>query len=423
MKLQGDRGVYVSDAEIAKELELDMDEVRGHLDIIGDQGRAHVICDSSGHGAFLRPGQRQAVKEAQMAAPASGGQEPDPTKVFVVHGRNQAARDALFVFLRAIHLHPMEWSELVAETHAASPYTGEVLHAGFQRARAIVVALTPDDVACLREPFRNPDDGPDENTLTPQPRPNVLIEAGMALGHDASRTVLVQFGKVREVSDLAGRNVIRMADTPEKRKQLAQRLGTAGCAVDMGGDDWMRAGDFGAALALCSGPSGSAPSAVSAGAERQPRESSEGAGRLSRGRPQEPQSDALMKKLASQFSEFVRRFKIQWTTEKESAEFIDGDLKRIIKDARARTTDFAARLPGVLPEPSPDADNLLREALTILRKLEMLPFPGIRTAQEQQVWRPGADVIARLERVDSIIKAQLHEDGNSAHKGAGGGAT
>ena len=37
-------------------------------------------------------------------------------KVFVVHGRNLAARDALFEFLRAVDLHPVEWSEAVQLT-------------------------------------------------------------------------------------------------------------------------------------------------------------------------------------------------------------------------------------------------------------------------------------------------------------------
>ena len=34
-------------------------------------------------------------------------------KVFVVHGRNTVARDGMFDFLRAIGLHPIDWSEAV----------------------------------------------------------------------------------------------------------------------------------------------------------------------------------------------------------------------------------------------------------------------------------------------------------------------
>jgi predicted nucleotide-binding protein len=44
------------------------------------------------------------------------GSHPDPTKVFVVHGRNEKARIAMFAFLRAIGLQPIEWSEAVSLT-------------------------------------------------------------------------------------------------------------------------------------------------------------------------------------------------------------------------------------------------------------------------------------------------------------------
>jgi CAP12/Pycsar effector protein, TIR domain len=37
-------------------------------------------------------------------------------RVFVVHGRNSAVRSAMFAFLRAIGLHPIEWSEAVKMT-------------------------------------------------------------------------------------------------------------------------------------------------------------------------------------------------------------------------------------------------------------------------------------------------------------------
>ena len=72
---------------------------------------------------------------------------------FVVHGRNEAARKAMFEFLIALDLHPLEWSESVTDTGKASPYIGEILDAAFSRAHAIVVLFTPDDEARLREPF------------------------------------------------------------------------------------------------------------------------------------------------------------------------------------------------------------------------------------------------------------------------------
>lgn len=62
---------------------------------------------------------------------------PDPRRVFVVHGRNLAARDAMFSFLRAVGLQPIEWSQAVAMTGEASPYVGTILDAAFGAAQAI----------------------------------------------------------------------------------------------------------------------------------------------------------------------------------------------------------------------------------------------------------------------------------------------
>ena len=76
-------------------------------------------------------------------------------EVFIVHGRNEAAREAMFEFLRALDLHPLEWSESITDTGKASPYIGEILDAAFSRAHAIVVLFTPDDEARLKEPFQS----------------------------------------------------------------------------------------------------------------------------------------------------------------------------------------------------------------------------------------------------------------------------
>jgi len=62
-------------------------------------------------------------------------------KVFVVHGRNEAARRAVLRFLRSIDLNPIEWSEAVQLTGKSAPYIGEVLDAAFGAAQAILVLL------------------------------------------------------------------------------------------------------------------------------------------------------------------------------------------------------------------------------------------------------------------------------------------
>lgn len=167
----------------------------------------------------------------------------DTRLVFVVHGRNEDLRRAVFEFLRSINLAPMEWTRAVELTGVGSPYIGQVLDAAFHNARAVVVLLTPDEIAYLQPRYGNGQH--DVETLpAPQARPNVLFEAGMALGRDASRTVLVEVGEVRPFSDVAGRHAVRLSNSVPSRQALAQRLRTAGCDVDLRGTDWHTVGDF-----------------------------------------------------------------------------------------------------------------------------------------------------------------------------------
>lgn len=180
----------------------------------------------------------------QVRAATEFMEQPDPRRVFVVHGRNQAARSAVSAFLRSIDLQPIEWSEAVRNTGEAAPFVGQVIEAGFSAAQAVVVILTGDDLAQLRPELLERDDPPHEREATPQARPNVLFEAGYAFAKHPSRTIILEFGRLRPFSDVQGRHVIRMNGTGEKRQELADRLATAGCSVSLRGTDWLSAGDF-----------------------------------------------------------------------------------------------------------------------------------------------------------------------------------
>jgi len=164
--------------------------------------------------------------------------------VMVVHGRNIPVRDALYEFLRALGLNPIEFSHGVKATKKGSPVIKEVLDAMFAKAAAVVVLLTPDDEARLRKEFRKSSDPSFERKLTGQARPNVLFEAGRAFGSHPDSTILVQVGKHRQLSDLSGVHFVYLSDDPASRNDLASRLETAGCAVDRAGTDWLKAGRF-----------------------------------------------------------------------------------------------------------------------------------------------------------------------------------
>ena len=204
----------------------------------------------------LAPGVAQSLApgldDPEVASSPASAQRPpaDTREVFVVHGRNDAARDAMFQFLRALALDPLEWSEARRRTGKPSPYIGDILDVAFRDAPAILVLFTPDDEARLREPLRKDDEPPHEVELRGQARPNVLFEAGMAMGRDPDRTVLVELGRLREFSDIAGRHVLRLDNSSEKRHDLAQRLESAGCPARTTGRDWYSVGDFEGALAL-----------------------------------------------------------------------------------------------------------------------------------------------------------------------------
>src|SRR4029077_6609760 len=136
---------------------------------------------------------------------------------------------------------PIEWNSALAMSQKAAPFVADILDAAFAKARAIVVLLTPDDLAQVRPDLLMPADKPYERTLTGQARPNVLFEAGMAFVTHADQTVLVQLGSLREFSDVAGRHVVHMNNTFEKRQELATKLRNAGCDVDTTGTDWVSA--------------------------------------------------------------------------------------------------------------------------------------------------------------------------------------
>jgi predicted nucleotide-binding protein len=170
---------------------------------------------------------------------------PDPSKVFVVHGRNEEARTALFRFLRSVGLQPIEWTEAISLTGEASPYLGHVLDQGFETAQAIVVLITGDDLARLRSDLLRPDDPTHERSLTPQARANVLFEAGLAFGRNPERTILVELGVNRPFSDVAGRHILRLSNRVEDRQALIARLQAAGCILTASSrTDWLREGDF-----------------------------------------------------------------------------------------------------------------------------------------------------------------------------------
>jgi predicted nucleotide-binding protein len=165
--------------------------------------------------------------------------------VFVVHGRNLKARDAMYAFLRSLGLDPINLPETMVQSGQVTPYIGEVLDYAFSIAQAVVVLMTPDDLGCLRKPFRKNVDPKHDTELTPQARLNVIFEAGMAMGKKSrKRTILVEMGRLRQLSDLEGLFVVRITNDVGRRSDLIIRLRNSGCLVNITNNNWQREGDF-----------------------------------------------------------------------------------------------------------------------------------------------------------------------------------
>lgn len=204
---------------------------------------------SAGQSAASVVGPVQTSPAPRRRPTAATPRQPSRKKgrdVMVVHGRDEEMKDAMFAFLKALDLRPLEWTSGIRETGSANPSVQQIVDALFGKADAVVVLLTPDDEARVRPEFQEPNDPPWEKKMTGQARPNVLFEAGMAMGLHPDRTVLAQIGHVRPFSDIGGSFITHMNNTVAKRKELAIKL-SAACAVDMDGEDWRtpaKGGDF-----------------------------------------------------------------------------------------------------------------------------------------------------------------------------------
>jgi len=199
------------------------------------------------------------MQQASASASASARQRPylpetdseqrqamtgDRRNVFLVHGRDNAARTDMVALLRALDLRVVSWRDAAARAGGGTPYTGDVVRAGMDLAAAVVVLLTPDDVGYVRPEFRQERDGPDDLRPTGQARLNVIFEAGMAMARDRDKVVIVEVGATRALSDTAGLNVVRLDDGIEARRDLAGRLRAAHLDVDTDREEWRTVGTF-----------------------------------------------------------------------------------------------------------------------------------------------------------------------------------
>ena len=215
---------------------------------IADQMARSAAARTGGDVVLLDRFGRDVTEQFLTGLPGSRP-DPEPSKtatfaanrkaVMVIYGHDGEANTALFDWLRSIGLQPQEWSQLIHASGSASPYIGQVLDHALRDVQAVIAFFTPDERVTAAAPPGS------QGTWRFQARPNVLIEAGMALSTHPTRTILVVLGSQELPSDLSGRHYVRLSHTAgQPLHDLAGRLRDAGCEPDTTGTDWLNPARF-----------------------------------------------------------------------------------------------------------------------------------------------------------------------------------
>jgi predicted nucleotide-binding protein len=247
-------GAFADDAALAQSMLEALDDEVAYLSRAAERAE---LTQRAAQDRRPAPAPQEPAPAPQEPAPAPQeppGQDDLRRNVFVVYGRDEPARRAVFEFLRAIGLRPLEWETLARATGKGAPSLSETVRTGLAMSRAVVVLMTPEDVVHLHPDLHEADEAKAETADALQARPNVLLELGMALAAHPNGTLVLMFGDHRPVTDLGGINFIRISDTPGCRRKISGRLQQAGCLVDESGQDWLSAGDFGGLGALSRRP-------------------------------------------------------------------------------------------------------------------------------------------------------------------------
>ena len=142
----------------------------------------------------------------------------DSKKVFVVHGRDNEARERVARFLEQLKLTPV----ILAEQSNQGRTIIEKFERHAQAAFAVVL-LTPDDVGALES---------DKNNLSPRARQNVIFELGFFIGRlGRERVCALTNGEMQIPSDYAGVVYIPLDDADGWKIKLGKELKSAGLDI------------------------------------------------------------------------------------------------------------------------------------------------------------------------------------------------
>ncbi|MCY4386687.1 MAG: nucleotide-binding protein [Desulfurellaceae bacterium] len=161
-------------------------------------------------------------EDGHLTPPSSAAQEEERTntkEVFVIHGRDNEAKETAARFLEKLGLTPVILHE--------QPNQGRTIIEKFEQHAQVgfaVALLTPDDMGALKN---------DEKNLKPRARQNVVFELGYFLGRlGRKRVCALTKGNVEIPSDYDGVVYIPLDDSEGWKIKLIKELKNAGFDVD-----------------------------------------------------------------------------------------------------------------------------------------------------------------------------------------------
>ncbi len=162
------------------------------------------------------------LEEDNQPSPSSAPEQdehPNTKEVFVIHGRDDAARQTVARFIEKLNLTPVILHE--------QPNQGRTIIEKFEQHAQVgfaVALLTPDDVGALRG----------SNGFKPRARQNVVFELGYFLGRLGRNRVcaLVKGEDLERPSDYDGVVYIPLDHYGGWREKLLKELRNAGLEID-----------------------------------------------------------------------------------------------------------------------------------------------------------------------------------------------
>lgn len=160
-------------------------------------------------------------------------------KVLVICGPNEAARIEMYDFLKnGAGFTVVEWEQVKKNGLSVV----EALKAAFNTVQAVLLVFTGDELVKVKSRIKGEDKVENGSSFEAQPTHDMFLKAGIALGINHSRTILVALGKIKHFHTSFDSYIIKLTNADEDRRSLMEALKQKGCIVT--GKQWLVKGRF-----------------------------------------------------------------------------------------------------------------------------------------------------------------------------------